>query len=418
MRSLLQAVGILVLAASVARADAILYSTAASSNGVMGFCVHNDGSLDGSPKVSIATAGANPRRLVVAGDASTPSRTLYVAETDRVEAFRIGTHGGLVSLGGTKVLGPPNKMDPLDIALSPDLRMLYVPQNGQRRIAAYPLNADGTFAITTNGPFSGDFSSCIQGPTGPRYKRMAVRDGLLYITETANNGAVAIYPLTADANGLLQLQLAPADCHVGKNPSETTCPLSERRRIFSPGGFVFANSKIYVESFFNHQIFAYDLTNGLFDPQYPQLKKKPHTPVSVCLKNPDGTAIKGPFKWQPSSSKTSPADKYQDIVFQNGTILGSQFNAGRIDAFRLKSDGKLPSMITQSTNANVRGTPGGLAVRGNVLYVSGGEFDRVQVFGLGMTNALPQGNPYSETDVISGSFPNALALAELPDSCP
>jgi hypothetical protein len=414
MRSLLQAVAIVVLAATVVRADAILYATAATTNGVDGFCVRNDGSLAPTPNTHVGTRGKNPRRLVVGGN------TLYVAETDRVEVFRIGPHGGLKSVGSTRPLLTPNKMNPLDVALSPDLKMLYVPQSGQRRIAAYPLGDDGKFTLTKDSdPFAGDFSSCIQAPVGPRYRRIAVRDSLLYVTEAANNGAVAIYPLTADpATGRLELQLKPTDCVLGKTPSETTCPLSERRRLFAPNAFILDGDRIYVESLFHHRIFAFPLTNGLFDPLFPQHKKAPKDTVPVCLMDSDGNTIKGPFRWAPSTSKTNAAEKYQDLVFQDGTLLASQFLQGRIDAFQLKSDGSLPRRPTRTTTGDLRGSPVGLAVRGNVLYVAAGELDRVQAFHIGRTNALPEPTPFSETDEQTDSFPNALAVAELSDSCP
>ena len=414
MRSLLQAFGIVVLAVSVARADAILYATAATTNGVDGFCIHDDGSLAPTPKVHVPTAGTNPRRLVVG------NKTLYVAETDRVEAFRIAPRGGITSVGSTQPLVQPNKMNPLDIALSPDLTMLYVPQSGQRRIAAYPLADDGRFALTADAdkPYTGDFSSCVQGPVGPRYRRIAVRDTLLYVTEAADNGAVSVYPLATDpTTGRLDLQLKPADCHLGKTPSDTTCPLSQRRRLFVPNAFVLDDDRIYVESLFHHRIFAFPLTNGLFDPRWPQHKKAPKDTVSVCLTDADGNALKGPFRWAPSSSKTNAAEKYQDLVFHDGTLIGSQFLLGRIDAFQLKPDGSLRRRPTRTTKGDVRGSPVGLAVRRNVLYVAAGELDRVQAFRL-RTNALPDPTAFSETDEQTDSFPNALAVAELPDTCP
>ena len=105
-------------------------------------------------------------------------------------------------------------------------------------------------------------------------------------------------------------------------------------------------------------------------------------------------------------------------MFQDGTLLASQFLLGRIDAFQLKSDGSLPRQPTRTTTADVRGSPVGLAVRGNVLYVAAGELDRVQAFHLGRTNALPDPTAFSETDEQTDSFPNALAVAELPDTCP
>src|SRR5690349_2957648 len=84
---------------SPARAGSILYATAASVQRVDGFCIRNDGSLAPTASTQVDTAGDGPRRLVVG-----PNGVLYVAETDRVEAFRIGRRGGLVRVGETKPL--------------------------------------------------------------------------------------------------------------------------------------------------------------------------------------------------------------------------------------------------------------------------------------------------------------------------
>src|SRR5581483_294124 len=140
------------VSAAPAFAGTIIYATAASQSRIDGFCVGNDGTLAPTPKVQIGTGGQLPRRLVAG-----PNGVLYVAEADRVEAFRIGQRGGLEPFGSTNVVTGPN-MNPLDVALSPDARLLYVPQNGQARIVAYPLDADGRL--------QSDFTSCIQGPGG------------------------------------------------------------------------------------------------------------------------------------------------------------------------------------------------------------------------------------------------------------
>src|SRR5262249_38339389 len=93
------AVGLVALAAP-ARAGTVLYATAASHSRVDGFCVRGDGGLAPTPSVARATAGIEPRRLLVVQN-PVPSplngyeAVLYVAELDRVEAFGIGPKGGL-----------------------------------------------------------------------------------------------------------------------------------------------------------------------------------------------------------------------------------------------------------------------------------------------------------------------------------
>src|SRR5439155_20942848 len=98
-----------------------------------------------TPRFQVSTGGLRPRRLLIGNN------VLYVAETDRVEAYKIGSHGGLMRVGSTTVL---HNMHPDDLELSPDGTLLYVPQRALIRVAAYPLRSDGA-------PEK-DFSSCIQ----------------------------------------------------------------------------------------------------------------------------------------------------------------------------------------------------------------------------------------------------------------
>jgi hypothetical protein len=79
-----------------------------------------------------------------------------------------------------------------------------------------------------------------------------------------------------------------------------------------------------------------------------------------------------------------------------GVIYGSQFTHGRLDAYRIKTNsekrGKLTSYPTRRTREDPRHTPVGIAVSpdGRVLYVSGGELDRVRAYRLGKAKASPR----------------------------
>jgi 6-phosphogluconolactonase (cycloisomerase 2 family) len=383
----------------------ILYATAASVQRVDGFCIHSDGSLAPTASTQVDTAGDGPRRLVVG-----PNGVLYVAETDRVEAFRIGRRGGLVRVGETKPLQKPN-MNVLDMAFSPDGTQLYVPQNGYDRLVAYPLDA--------NGAPSGDFTSCLKGPVPTGFQRIAVRDGLLYATTISHAGRIVVYPIAADGS----LPAGPADC--GRK-SQETCPLSERRKLRRPRAFVLDGDEIYVDSVDKRRIIGFTLSAGQFAA--PVQKKTGVTAIAchdttakstttACvLCDAAGTVLKGPFRYQQSATRTHITRPYQDVVFADGSLLGSQFLRGRIDAFRLQTDGALPKQPTRSTTEDLRGSPVGLALRGRVLYVAGGELDRVQAFVLN-NNGLPAPTPFSETDEDKNSFPNALAVSDTQDAC-
>jgi 6-phosphogluconolactonase (cycloisomerase 2 family) len=429
MRLLLVVAALALLRAPTARGGTILYATAASENRVDGFCLGSDGSLTPTPTTQVPTAGVQPRRLVVGtnGVVGTDGvwNVLYVMEVDRVEAFRIGRRGGLTRIGATKTLTRPNG-NPLDVALSPDATKLYVPEPGRDRLVAYPLDADGAPGK--------DFTSCIKGPTAPRYQRMVVSNGFLYVSDASLGGRISVFPIAADGS-------LPEDASVcmktgsSSTAPKPTCPCSERRRLDTPRALLVEGDTVYVESILKKRIIQFTLGTvptdqaagpnqqkgcpALADHQFTTpYNKKTGEPEPVCLRNETtGDALKGNFRWQSWTSATKVSLKYEDVVRSQDTLLGSQFKKARIDAFRLKNDGRLPASLTQSTVADVRGSPVGLAERDNVLYVADGLFDRVQAFHLGRNSGLPDPNPFSQTDELKNSFPNAVAIADLPEAC-
>ncbi|HJQ84506.1 MAG TPA: hypothetical protein VKA21_10545 [Candidatus Binatia bacterium] len=408
MLQTLRVLALVLCVVPAAHGAAILYATAATRARVDGFCIRADGSLARTPKVQAPTAGAEPRRLFIGANG-----VLYVAEIDRVEAFRINANGTLKPLGGTGPVVNPN-MNPLDVALSPDGSKLYVPQNGRDRIVAYDLDAEGRPILADSGP---DFRSCIQGPFDSRYQRLQVRDGYLYVTSASLSGQISVFPLAADGS----LPATPDQCKLPTSSTERsdpTCPLSERRKLRTPRAFVFVDDIVYVDSLLKRRVFAFKLNAGLFTP--PE-QKKSGAVVSVCLKDADGEALEGPFRWQAPldpHGKTKVLKQYQDMVLARGTLLLSQFLRGRIDAFRIRSDGGLPHNRSKSTREDVRGSPVGLAAHpgGGVVYLAAGELDRVQAFALNQ-KGLPDPTPFSETEEDVDSFPNALAIAQLTDRC-
>jgi len=430
MRSVLRvAVALATLAAGPVRAGTILFATEASDNAVDGFCVASDGTLATTPKVRITTGGALPRRLLVKADpASGADGVLYVVEEDRVEAFKIGAHGGLTANGSTSV--DPN-MTPLDVAVSDDARTVYVPQNSTRRVAAYTLTADGKLPA--------DHSSCVNFPAGsaPAFQRLRVRNGRLYVSASILGGRISIFPI--DADGSLPVKPAdptdvpPRNCRIDVRQTAhsdavakkdatldlTTCPLAERRKLLTPDSFVISDADIlYVESLASRQIIAFTLTDGLF---VPAIKKKTGEPFDVCVAEKTNETT-GKIKYQKALGKTNVTQQYHDITLfaPKGTIYGSQFTRGRLDAYHIKANGKLPKDPTRRTPEDARQTPVGITVSadGRTLYVAGGELDRVRAYRLGADRALPlEPTPFSQTDERKGSFPNAVAVADLSAGC-
>jgi len=369
------------LAARPVVAGTILYATAASQSGVDGFCVRDGGGLTPAPSVHVDTAGMEPRRLVVANG------VLFVGELDRVEAFKIGAHGGLTPMAATKTITNPN-MEVIDMTISADGQMLYAAQNGPDRIAAYPI------AAATSRDW--DYTSCIQGRVNVNYRALGVRNGRLYASEQATPGRIAVFTINPD--GSLH---AKADCATppaGKERPGPTPPDSEQRRIQRPRSFVFVDDRVYVEEVETKRLKGFTLqADGLFPP--PAMKGK-------------RLVFARPF------TRTDPVLSYVDVVLFRSTLLASQFEKGRIDAYRLKPDGRLPRQPTRQTKQDVRTSPVRMAVSDDgVLYVSAGEFDRIQAFKLRQSDGLPATTPFSETNEQTGSFPNDVALAMLSEGC-
>jgi len=149
LRAALAPVLLLALAAPAARADPILYATAATTGEVTSYCLGAGGGLIADPRQRINTNGNAPSRLITT---ELPGgRFLYVAENDRVEVFRIGDDGQLTRQGRIPSNPLPNSpgdgllgMNPHDLSIavaSDGTQVLYVPQRAFDRIATFPLDA-------------------------------------------------------------------------------------------------------------------------------------------------------------------------------------------------------------------------------------------------------------------------------------
>jgi hypothetical protein len=410
MRSVTLALTLALAGAEPALAGRILFATEASPEpaAVDGFCIRSDDSLEPTPTVRVTTGGLLPRRLVVKPDPATGTDgVLYVAEADRVEAFRIGQHGGLAPAGSTDIETGPN-MNPLDVAVSADGRLLYVPQSGRDRIVTYPLDADGAL------PKDADFTSCVNGRPGTLYERILVRGGLLYASTAVLGGRISVFPLGADGS----LSLTPDACKGDRGIADETCALSERRKLLTPGPFAITDGGLlYVESLATRRVLTFQLASGLFGPVRV---KKTGEAIDLCLNEKKEDPVTGPFTFQKPLGKTAVFQQYHDLALHPlGKVLyGSQFTHGRVDAYRIKSSGKLPKHPSRRTKEDVRLSPVGIAVSDGALYVATGEFDRVQVFRVkSATGMLRAATPFSETSERRDSFPNALAIAELSGGC-
>lgn len=389
---------LLALAARPAIAGRILYATAATPGRVDGFCINNDGSLATTPTVSISMRAGNdpehsePRRLLVGQDAN-GNGVLYVAEIDRVEVYRIGARGGLGRIGSTSVEG---NMRPLDLALSADGKVLYVPQIGQHRVAAYPLDADGV-------P-SGDHkpASCALGPVAASFQNLVVHDSLLYVTAQDTPGRVDVFRIGPDGS-LPNAFLNGCENVASGTSRPTTAPISTRHGLNVPKALALRDGVLYVEERGTNRIRAFRLhPDGTFDPP---VKKFPSKPKSTAL------------KFQKIESTTAHGLAYEAILLQANSLIASNFGKARIDTFLLRG-GKLPQTPRVTSKSDIRMTPVRIAVDRNTLYVAAGEFDRVVAYHLQPKNGLLAARtPFSETNEQTGSFPNDVAVAMLARQC-
>ncbi len=440
MRRVMCGLGLLVCLAAPARAGQMLYATATTPGRVDGFCLSPNGGIDTKPKVTIQTGGRLPRRLIP----SPNGKMLYVAEIDRVEFFEILEGGGLRKVPQTQVPEPPLKgLNPRDIALSEDGTKLYVPDVRRNKFFMFALDANGL-------PISREPTSCMFGPNGAGIENLLVRfdtpSPLLYASLTHGNGEVVTYKLAADGRFIRCIDATDAEgnpvegavppvCETNGQPvvfgpdgcdGESSCdettnlcvggsmngvacelnsdcnsianqPISRRKKMAGPGPLILDGNRLFVSERFRRKVSVFDL-------------------------NADGTFATSPNKddeprWkQPRASSTKSGIRYNGLVKANNTILGTQFSDGRIDAYRLR-DGNLPNEPTQQTDKDVRSSPVRMTVRNNVLYVGGGDVDRVQAYRLTDEGVPRDTTPFSQSDRQKGSFPNEVVIVDVPTAC-
>lgn len=461
MRVVALGLALAVCAARPADAGTILYVTAASQNRVLGFCVAKNGALAPQPAVSTEVATKELRRLLVrefTGMDGVVSRTLYVAGIDRVEAYRIGNAGGLTRMGSTDIL---TDMSPRDLELSPDRKVLYVPQRNVGRIVGYGLADDGQIMLES-GEFP--FATCVQGDIGIGYHSLFVsapqpRELLqpcptttsttLTTPTTSTSSTTSPVPTTtstttpfyslvyASAVGLGVVEVYAIDekgmffdcrnvpvpttaCKAKNERSDATTPFSYRDRLARPKTVLVDNGMLYVEERARRQITAFQLMpDGNFAAPTPAGKK--------------GKQLKP----QPISSRTKQVVGYEDLVFGSNpppvdenddgkvdppprqtTLIGAGFVRGRIDSYRLADAPKtLHHQPTRTSKQDLRMTPVRMTVDGKVLYVAAGQRNRVVAYRLREDGVLADTEPFSTTEDQEDSFLNDVALATIPDGC-
>jgi hypothetical protein len=444
----------------------ILFATAATEGRVDAFCILPNGRF-GSERQSV-DGFVSPRRLVV----DQANHRLYVGEQDNVTAFRIGPNGGLTRLWrfpsgkdlDTKAF-KNTRLEIEDLALSSDCSTLYVPGEKPGRILAVsgldvPDPADPSHALPPT------ITSCAQGPVKPVYHNAIVDDDVLYVSGAGSNGRIDTFRL--GPSGVLPgtwSSVDGGDCragtekctgphgkcaacgNTGQKPcspecSASICPIprpvvttpdSTRRKLSKPLAFQIVDSPpgapderfLYVAERGRKQMLGFRLgADGLFRDD-----------------TRDGTTPQKPF------TRLHTPNVYLDLVTVpsadpeiGATLVGSQYNDGRLDSFVLSSPAGptvpagechlygtgepnvcLPKGLTSSTGTDLRLAPVRMvrcrdANDNDWIYSALGLRDRVEAIRLTQKGAFDAATR-EETPQKKNSFPNDVAIAVLDGNC-
>jgi 6-phosphogluconolactonase (cycloisomerase 2 family) len=432
MRRIVLCVALAVASARPAVAETILYATAAAQNRVDGFRVAADGAPSPDPVAQRPTGGVLPRRLVAHGC------NLYVAENDRVEVFRIHAHGRLELVGATR---QTKDMRAHDIKVSDDGRTLYAPLRRMGAIASYPLDADGKpndSVITENDVPAGGPTSCVYGPVGSDWEDLALANGKLYaaftnriqvfaVTDTGqltgatpvprdlnDDGTIAADETacptyTTTPSGTIEPCIDP-DIRPRPDRPDPTCPFSFRGHMAGAVGLAVDGTALVSSQRFTHVLLGFTLdATGNFaafgaDPTNPTRQEKKQERKSR------------------KKNRTAELIRYVGLsvldAHDGRPIIYAAGYSGRTDAFRLGEDGTLTKQPMSSTPKDVTSTPvrtaiGSTAQGRPVLYVAGGELDRVQAFRLFDGGGIDASTSPAETNVQKDSFPNDVVPVDI-----
>jgi 6-phosphogluconolactonase (cycloisomerase 2 family) len=349
------------------------------------------------PEQTIATAD-NPRRLVV--HPNDPS-LLYVATKIRIQVFRLGAGGTTRCIGQTKSeheIDPSisDDLDPVDLAIDPTIGngVLYVADRGVGRIDAFAIAADGTLPEVP--------TSCAIG--------------------SANDEFAAVAPLTADFIAVGGHSVVDIYRRVdGQFPPPTPAPSATPSPSPSPGLECTGGHLLTIPA---SSIGAALVTDILFAPSSS-------TPIGNLFLGEEVSQRVLTFPIDASgilsdseNSKTNPVGIYQYLLrtspSPDAVLYASVFDQGRVDVFRLEN-GLLPDKTFSRTAEDPDTLPVALAFApGNLLYVAQGGIGRVDAFRIqsdGGVEAMPATSTVpiqNATGDVLDTFPNDLAIVALP----
>src|SRR2546422_453601 len=298
--------------------------------------------------------------------------------------------------------------------------ILYATAASQQRIDGFCLGADGALSATPT----------VQIPTlGRLPRRVLVGNGLLYVSADDIPGRIAIYRLNADGS------LPQTGCGGLKKKDRPAVMRADsaRKRLQRPKAFIVVRDFVYVEERSIHRLTAFRLQpDGTFCDKGKDANGNVvaescgdlayFLPTSRCARRQAKEQ-----RQQCAASKTASVLQYEDLVLhpRGETLIGTQYFKGRLDAYRLKPEPRLPDAPTvrlpkQPTfisTANPVMTPVRLTAKDRAVYVAGGELDRVVAFRLESDGMPVDAAPFSRTDEQTNSFPNDVAVAMLSAAC-
>jgi hypothetical protein len=427
------------------------------------------------PSMGLTAMNAHDIEVVQAPDGSGP--LLYTPERgdNRIAAFTLDPATGLstVPIEGFRCVGGVANGSRCD------------PTNP----ATCPSTAKST-STCEFGPVSDAIgSSCVLGPSPAEWEDVLAANGVLYAARSTSRGEAIVYALNPNGNFASGVIVVNETIGEGTNPTQcakgncdqsnkvypvdsVTCttpvvltdnqgntivnaagtpvtrraqiqPYSIRRRLNGVSSLILDGDILYVSERFRKAISAFQLCPNSFTPKctVTPIAGVPNDPCPVGgffaspkLNKANPPVCTDRFR-QPRLAKkggrTESDIRYNVIVLAQGanatTILGSQFNQGRIDGYRLRDGNLLPAEPTFRTKKNFRTSPFRMFVyrppsldpaeSAGVLYVGSGAGDRVQAFQLNRDGLPRDVNPFSQTTVLRNTFPNDVIVVDLPGSC-
>ena len=427
------------------------------------------------PASGLTAMNAHDITIAEAADGSRP--VLYAPERgdNRIATFPLDPATGLstVPLQGFRCVGGSAENTICDPTVS----------------GSCPSSAKSTGTCMLVAVSDAPGSSCVLGPSPADWEDVLGANNVLIAARSTSRGEAIVYNLTANGNfadgfvvinetigeGTNPKQCANGNCNQTNkvypvNSTQCTTPIqltdsqgqpiintagtpitrraqiepySNRHRLNGVSSLILDGNILYVSERFRKAISAFQLCPNSFTPKCgPVDSNFDGVPDDPC---PAGGFFLDPkpnkkgvctnrFR-QPRIAKNGGRNesdiRYNVIVLAQGadatTILGSQFNQGRIDAYRLRDGNLLPKGPTFRTKKDFRTSPfrmfvyrpSGLspAESAGVLYVGSGQGDRVQAFQLNREGLPRDVNPFSQTAVLTNTFPNDVIVVDLPGTC-